>query len=113
MIDAQGGAAMFEVDGNSYKMFDANDPDVAPHGYVARTNFSNGGELNKGYGYVRFLEVDRVLSKACAMAALRAYAEAARQMGCTDEFVEDLECNVLPDFRDFQAQEPEKVKLPD
>ena len=49
----------------------------------------------------------------CAMAALRAYAEAARQMGCTDEFVEDLECNVLPDFRDFQAQEPEKVKLPD
>jgi hypothetical protein len=49
----------------------------------------------------------------CAMAALRAYAEAARQMGCTDEFVEDLECNVIPDFRDFQAQEPEKVKLPD
>ena len=49
----------------------------------------------------------------CAMAALRAYAEAARQMGCTDEFVEDLECNVITDFRDFQAQEPAKVKLPD
>jgi len=49
----------------------------------------------------------------CAMAALRAYAEAARRMGCTDEFVEDLECNVIPDFREFQAQEPEKVKLPD
>jgi len=49
----------------------------------------------------------------CAMAALRAYVEAARQMGCTEAFVEDLECNVLPDFRDFQAQEPEKVKLPD
>jgi len=48
VIDAQGGAAMFEVDGDSYKMFDANDPNVAPHGYVARTNFSNGGELNKG-----------------------------------------------------------------
>ena len=70
VIDAQGGAAMFEVDGNSYKLFDANDPDVAPHGYVARTNFSNGGELNKGYGYVRFLEVDRVLSKACAMGGI-------------------------------------------
>ena len=70
VIDAQGGAAMFEVDGNSYKMFDANDPDVAPHGYVARTNFSNGGELNKGYGYVRVLEVDRVLSKACAMGGI-------------------------------------------
>ena len=70
VIDAQGGAAMFEVDGNTYKMFDANDPNVAPHGYVARTNFSNGGELNKGYGYVRFLEVDRVLSKACAMGGI-------------------------------------------
>ena len=70
VIDAQGGAAMFEVDEDSYKMFDANDPDVAPHGYVARTNFSNGGELNVGYGYVRFLEVDRVLSKACAMGGI-------------------------------------------
>ena len=49
----------------------------------------------------------------CAMAALRAYVEAARQMGCSDEFVEGLELNVLPDFRDFQLQEPEKVKLPD
>ncbi len=51
-IDAQGGAAMFEVDEHSYKMFDANDPNVAPHGYV------------------RFLEVDRVLSKACAMGGI-------------------------------------------
>lgn len=70
VIDAQGGAAMFEVDEHSYKMFDANDPNVAPHGYVARTNFSNGGELNEGYGYVRYLEVDRVLSKACAMGGI-------------------------------------------
>lgn len=70
VIDAQGGAAMFEVDGHSYKVFDANDPNVAPHGYVARTNFSNGGELNEGYGYVRYLEVDRVLSKACAMGGI-------------------------------------------
>ena len=70
VIDAQVGAAMFEVDEHSYKMFDANDPNVAPHGYVARTNFSNGGELNLGYGYVRYLEVDRVLSKACAMGGI-------------------------------------------
>ena len=70
VIDAQGGAAMFEVDEHTYKMFDANDPNVAPHGYIARTNFSNGGELNVGYGYVRYLEVDRVLSKACAMGGI-------------------------------------------
>ena len=70
VIDAQGGAAMFEVDEHSYQMFDANDPNVAPHGYVARTNFSNGGELNVGYGYVRYLEVERVFSKACAMGGI-------------------------------------------
>ena len=70
VIDAQGGAAMFEVDEHSYRMFDANDANVAPHGYIARTNFSNGGELNVGYGYVRYLEVERVLSKACAMGGI-------------------------------------------
>lgn len=70
VIDAEGGAAMFEVDEHTYKMFDANDPNVAPHGYIARTNFSNGGELNVGYGYVRYLEVERVLSKACAMGGI-------------------------------------------
>ena len=49
----------------------------------------------------------------CAQAALQAYAAEARRLGCTEEFIEDLEGNILPDFRDFQAQEPEKVKLPD
>lgn len=49
----------------------------------------------------------------CAQAALRAYAEEARRLGCNTAFIEDLEGNVIPDFRDFQLQEPEKVKLPD
>ncbi|MBQ8501564.1 MAG: hypothetical protein IJ494_04540 [Bacteroides sp.] len=49
----------------------------------------------------------------CALAALRAYAEEARRLGCTTDFIDDLEGNILPDFRDFQMQEPEKVKLPD
>ena len=42
----------------------------------------------------------------CAMAALRAYAEAARQMGCTNEFVEDLELNVLPITRARKRSRP-------
>lgn len=49
----------------------------------------------------------------CAMAALKAYAEAARNLGCNSEFISDLETNVIPDFHDFQTQESEKVKLPD
>lgn len=41
VIDAQGGAAMFEVDYEKYVMFDANDPKDAPCGYIARSNFLN------------------------------------------------------------------------
>lgn len=40
VIDANGGAAMFEAGPKSFAMFDANDPQVAPHGYIVRTNFS-------------------------------------------------------------------------
>lgn len=49
----------------------------------------------------------------CAMAALKAYAEEARRLGCSPEFISDLEGNVIPDFRDFQTEESDKVKLPD
>ena len=50
---------------------------------------------------------------ACAMTALMAYAAQARSIGCKKVFIHDLETNVIPDFRDFQAQETEKVKKPD
>ena len=50
---------------------------------------------------------------ALAVASLRAYISEACKMGCQEDFIQDLETNILPDFRDFQLQEPEKVKLPD
>jgi len=43
VIDAVGGAAIFESGASSFEMFDANDPVVAPHGYVIRSNFSYTG----------------------------------------------------------------------
>ena len=49
----------------------------------------------------------------CALAALKAYAEEAKRLGCNTDFIEDLKGNVIPDFQAFQEQEPEKVKLPD
>ena len=55
VIDAQGGAQMLEVDYYKYVVYDANDPAVAPHGYVARTNFSFTGDVNEGLGQVRYL----------------------------------------------------------
>lgn len=66
VIDAKGGAAMFEVDDQKYVMYDANNPKDAPYGYIARTNFSFAGRVNEGAGYVRYMEADRVLMKASA-----------------------------------------------
>lgn len=44
VIDAQGGAVLFETSATSFKAFDANDPKVAPHGIVVRSNFSMTGQ---------------------------------------------------------------------
>lgn len=66
VIDAHGGAAMFEVGYYKYVMFDANNPKDAPCGYIARTNFSFSGKVNEGAGYVRFMQEDKVLMPASA-----------------------------------------------
>lgn len=67
VIDAKGGAVMFEVDYYKYTMFDANNPKDAPCGYIARTNFSFTGEVNKGLGYVRYQLADKMLMPAAGM----------------------------------------------
>jgi hypothetical protein len=66
VMDANGGAAWFEIDDADYVMFDANDPATAPHGYIVRTNFSFSGKKDAGAGYVRFQEADRRLNIASA-----------------------------------------------
>lgn len=66
VIDAKGGAAMFEVDYHHYVMYDANNSEDAPYGYIARTNFSFAGKINKGAGYVRYMIVDQALMPAAA-----------------------------------------------
>ncbi|TWT34380.1 C45 family peptidase [Blastopirellula retiformator] len=65
VIDASGGAALFETGPKSFKKFDANDPVVAPNGYVVRSNFSTTAhdlganptaeELGKIYSADRYL----------------------------------------------------------
>ncbi len=44
VMDSTGRAAIFETAGNEYWKYEAGDPQVAPEGYVLRTNFAmNGG----------------------------------------------------------------------
>ncbi len=40
VIDAKGGAGLFETGPKTFKFFDANDPKVAPNGYIVRSNFA-------------------------------------------------------------------------
>ncbi|HSL87909.1 MAG TPA: hypothetical protein VK870_01260 [Ignavibacteriaceae bacterium] len=54
VIDSYGGAAYFETNNFDYIKYDVNDPDIAPEGYLIRTNYSFAGKENKGYGYIRY-----------------------------------------------------------
>jgi hypothetical protein len=53
VIDAEGGAAYYEVNNHSYKKLDVNDPMIAPLGYLVVTNYSYTGRFNEGMGYIR------------------------------------------------------------
>lgn len=64
VIDAQGGAAYFELGNFIIVKIDANDPAVAPMGYVIRTNYSFTGETSKGGGYIRYVTANSVFENA-------------------------------------------------
>lgn len=51
VIDAEGGAAFYEVNNYTWQKFDANND---PRGYVIRTNYSHTGDAGEGLGYVRY-----------------------------------------------------------
>jgi len=53
VIDANGGATYFEVNNFAYKKYDVNDPEIAPNGYLIRTNYSYSGRVDEGLGYIR------------------------------------------------------------
>lgn len=53
VIDADGGAAYYEVNNHKWNKLDVNDPEVAPNGYFIVTNFSYTGREDEGMGYIR------------------------------------------------------------
>lgn len=70
VIDAQGNAAFFETDNFSFTRIDVDDPSVAPHGYIVRTNFSFTGMPNEGAGYIRFQSAEHLFYRASAKGTL-------------------------------------------
>jgi hypothetical protein len=51
VMDAEGGAAIYEVHNHGFKRIDAADQ---PTGYLVNTNFARSGEEGEGEGYIRF-----------------------------------------------------------
>ena len=64
VLDAQGGCAYYETGNNGYVKFDANDPKVAPHGYLVRTNFAFSGDRTKDQGVERFAAISELMEDA-------------------------------------------------
>ena len=54
VMDAKGEIAYYEASSKGYVKYDANDPEVAPNGYLIRTNFGISGIKNSGKGYGRY-----------------------------------------------------------
>ncbi len=67
VIDANGGAAFYEVNNYNFTKFDANNAETAPNGYILRTNFSFTGKKDVGYGFIRFQTAQNLLLQADAM----------------------------------------------
>ncbi|MEN8120067.1 MAG: carcinine hydrolase/isopenicillin-N N-acyltransferase family protein [Bacteroidota bacterium] len=66
VIDANGGAAYFELGNFKIEKIDVNDPTIAPMGYVIRTNYSFEGTPDKGHGYFRYLTAEKLFYQASA-----------------------------------------------
>ena len=67
VIDANGGAAMYELNNKGYVKFDANDSKVAPFGYIIRGNYSFMGTYgDESSGYIRYNTVNEQFYNAMA-----------------------------------------------
>lgn len=62
VIDSTGAAVIFETGNTTFTKFDANEPDTAPLGFVARANFAKTG-TGKGYGHIRYNRANELLEK--------------------------------------------------
>ena len=54
VIDAEGGAAYYEVNNFEWTKIDVNDPKIAPQGFLVVANYEYTGDYDQGSGYVRY-----------------------------------------------------------
>ncbi|MDR0745685.1 MAG: hypothetical protein LBF17_04225 [Mediterranea sp.] len=61
VIDAEGGAAYYEINNTKWTKLDVNDPKIAPHGFLVVTNFSYTGRIDEGMGYIRYNNAQKII----------------------------------------------------
>jgi len=65
VLDANGGCAYYETGNYDYVKFDVNDPNVAPDGYLMRTNFGTTGNHKLDMGVERYCAITDFMAEAC------------------------------------------------
>ncbi len=70
VLDATGAAAIFEVSDCQYWKFDVNDPNIAPKGYLVRSNFAFNGSgksrIEESYSVKRYKRADKLVEGLCS-----------------------------------------------
>ena len=64
VLDAKGGCAYYETGNYNYVKFDVNDPNVAPAGYLMRTNFGTTGNHKLDQGVERYQAIMDFMDEA-------------------------------------------------
>ena len=64
VLDAEGGVAYYETGYKGYVKYDANDPLVAPYGFIVRTNHGMSGERSLDQGVERYLAISDYAARA-------------------------------------------------
>jgi hypothetical protein len=111
VIDATGGAAYYETNNYKFTKLDANDPVVAPYGYIIRTNFAFTGERHEDYGLIRYQTATELFEQAYASNSLsykfllqdvsRCLKHSLTRINLKDRIPINSETKTFVNFRDF------------
>jgi len=70
VIDAEGGASIFETAHYSHVHYDTRDPETAPDGWIVRSNFASSGDGKRGGGVERCRRADVLWRRAAEQGKL-------------------------------------------
>jgi hypothetical protein len=110
VIDANGGAAYFELGNFKYVKIDANDPAVAPYGYLIRTNYSFTGEIGLGGGYIRYVTANNTFYDAVTSGDL---TYKTMLQGCSRNLTHSLTGTDLNEFGNLKENNRKMVFFKD